>query len=49
MDSMDAVAMGESMIAFEARDYGPSREVIFFHKWVGGAITVIGVSTLPPE
>jgi 2-dehydro-3-deoxygluconokinase len=29
--------MGESMMAFEALDYGPLREVSLFKKWVGGA------------
>jgi 2-dehydro-3-deoxygluconokinase len=37
MNSLDAVTMGESMMAFEAQDYGPLREVSFFKKWVGGA------------
>jgi len=37
MNLLDAVTMGESMIAFEALDYGPLREVELFHKWVGGA------------
>jgi len=37
MDFLDAVTMGESMIAFEAQDYGPLREVNLFKKWVGGA------------
>ena len=37
MNSLDAVTMGESMIAFEAQAYGPLREVNFFQKWVGGA------------
>ena len=34
---LDAVTMGESMIAFEALEYGPLREAKLFHKWVGGA------------
>ena len=37
MSSLNAVTMGESMIAFEALDYGPFREAELFHKWVGGA------------
>lgn len=37
MSLLDAVTMGESMIAFEALDYGPLREAELFHKWVGGA------------
>jgi 2-dehydro-3-deoxygluconokinase len=37
MNLLDAVTMGESMIAFEALDYGPFRESELFHKWVGGA------------
>jgi 2-dehydro-3-deoxygluconokinase len=37
MSVLDAVTMGESMVAFEAQDYGPLREVSIFRKWVGGA------------
>ena len=37
MSSLDAVTLGESMIAFEALEYGPLREAELFHKWVGGA------------
>ena len=37
MNSLDAVTMGETMIAFEAQDYGPLREVNLFTRWVGGA------------
>lgn len=37
MNLLDAVTMGESMIAFEGQDYGPLREVKLFQKWVGGA------------
>jgi 2-dehydro-3-deoxygluconokinase len=37
VNSLDAVTMGESMMAFEALDYGPLREVSLFKKWVGGA------------
>jgi len=37
MNLLDAVTIGESMIAFEALDYGPLREAELFHKWVGGA------------
>ena len=37
MNILDAVTMGESMIAFEALEYGPLREAKLFHKWVGGA------------
>jgi len=37
MNFLDAVTMGESMIAFEAQDFGPLREVNLFKKWVGGA------------
>jgi 2-dehydro-3-deoxygluconokinase len=36
-DFLDAVTMGESMIAFEAQDFGPLREAKVFQKWVGGA------------
>ena len=37
MSAIDVVTMGESMIAFEALDYGPLREIQSFKKWVGGA------------
>ncbi len=37
MCTIDVVTMGESMIAFEAQDFGPLREIHFFQKWVGGA------------
>lgn len=37
MNFLDAVTMGESMVAFEAQEYGPLREVNLFKKWVGGA------------
>lgn len=37
MNSLDAVTMGETMMAFEAQDYGPLREVNLFTRWVGGA------------
>ena len=37
MNLLDAVTMGETMIAFEGQDYGPLREINLFHKWVGGA------------
>lgn len=37
MSVLDTVTMGESMIAFEAQDYGPLREARFFQKWVGGS------------
>ncbi len=33
----DAIAMGESMVAFEAQSFGPLREAEDFKKWVGGA------------
>ena len=37
MHEMDIVTMGETMVAFEAQDYGPLRDVNIFRKWVGGA------------
>ncbi len=37
MSAIDVITMGESMIAFEAQDYGPLREINSFQKWVGGA------------
>jgi 2-dehydro-3-deoxygluconokinase len=48
MNIFDAVTMGESMVAFEAQDYGPLRDVNLFRKWVGGAEDnfVIGLSRL---
>jgi 2-dehydro-3-deoxygluconokinase len=33
----DVVAMGETMVAFEAQSFGPLREAEDFKKWVGGA------------
>ena len=48
MSVLDAVTMGETMVAFEAQDYGPLRDVNVFRKWVGGAEDnfVIGLSRL---
>jgi 2-dehydro-3-deoxygluconokinase len=48
MKILDIITMGESMIAFEAQDYGPLRDVDTFRKWVGGAEdnVVIGLSRL---
>jgi len=37
MSAIDVITMGESMIAFEAQDNGPLREINSFQKWVGGA------------
>jgi 2-dehydro-3-deoxygluconokinase len=37
MHTSDVITMGETMIAFEAQDFGPLREVDVFRKWVGGA------------
>lgn len=37
MHTLDFVTMGETMVAFEAQDFGPLREVNLFRKWVGGA------------
>ena len=33
----DVIAMGETMVAFEAQTWGPLREAEDFKKWVGGA------------
>jgi 2-dehydro-3-deoxygluconokinase len=33
----DVIAMGETMVAFEAQQFGPLREAEDFKKWVGGA------------
>jgi len=33
----DVIAMGETMVAFEAQNFGPLREAEDFKKWVGGA------------
>ena len=33
----DVIAMGETMVAFEAKTWGPLREAEDFKKWVGGA------------
>lgn len=48
MSVLDAITMGESMVAFEAQDYGPLRDVNAFRKWVGGAEDnfVIGLARL---
>jgi 2-dehydro-3-deoxygluconokinase len=47
-NQLDAVTMGETMMAFEAQDYGPLREVHHFKKWIGGAEDnfAIGLSRL---
>lgn len=37
MKSLDVITMGETMMAFEAQDYGPLRESPTFRKWIGGA------------
>jgi len=39
----DIITMGESMIAFEAQDYGPLRDVNTFRKWVGGAESNVAI------
>lgn len=45
---LDVVAMGETMIAFEAQSYGPLREAEDFKKWVGGAAdnVMVGLARL---
>ncbi len=35
--SLDAVTLGETMMALEATEYGPLRESPLFRKWIGGA------------
>ena len=52
MSIPDVITMGETMIAFEAQDFGPLREVDAFRKWVGGAennvavgLSRLGIST----
>ncbi len=35
--ALDAVTLGETMMAFEATEYGPLRESPLFRKWIGGA------------
>jgi 2-dehydro-3-deoxygluconokinase len=37
MEALDVITVGETMIAFEAQDYGPLGEVSLYRKWVGGA------------
>lgn len=37
MEALEVVTAGETMMAFEAQDYGPLGEVSFYRKWVGGA------------
>ncbi len=36
-EGLDAVTLGETMMAFEATEYGPLRESPLFRKWIGGA------------
>lgn len=45
---LDVVAVGETMMAFEAQSYGPLRECEDFKKWVGGAAdnVMIGLARL---
>jgi len=45
---LDVVTVGETMVAFEAQDYGPLRENDVFTKWVGGAEdnVIIGLARL---
>jgi len=37
MAELDVVTIGETMMAFEAQEYGPLSEVSTYRKWVGGA------------
>jgi len=45
---LDIISVGETMMAFEALDYGPLRENLIFRKWIGGAENnfLIGLSRL---
>jgi 2-dehydro-3-deoxygluconokinase len=44
----DVITMGETMVAFEAQDYGPLSENSVYKKWIGGAEDnfVIGLARL---
>jgi 2-dehydro-3-deoxygluconokinase len=47
-DAFDVITMGETMMAFEAQDFGPLRENILYKKWMGGAEDnfIIGLARL---
>jgi 2-dehydro-3-deoxygluconokinase len=44
----DVITMGETMVAFEAQDYGPLSENTIYKKWIGGAEDnfIIGLARL---
>jgi 2-dehydro-3-deoxygluconokinase len=46
--AFDVITMGETMMAFEAQDYGPLRENSIYRKWIGGAEDnlIIGLARL---
>jgi 2-dehydro-3-deoxygluconokinase len=46
--SFDVLTMGETMMAFEAQDFGPLRENSIYRKWIGGAEDnfIIGLARL---
>jgi 2-dehydro-3-deoxygluconokinase len=46
--AFDVITMGETMVAFEAQDYGPLRENSIYKKWIGGAEDnfIIGLARL---
>ena len=47
-DAFDVITMGETMMAFEAQDFGPLRENTLYKKWMGGAEDnfIIGLARL---
>ena len=47
-DAFDVITLGETMMAFEAQEYGPLRENILYRKWMGGAEDnfIIGLARL---
>lgn len=48
MNTLEVITTGETMMAFEAQDYGPLGEVSVYRKWIGGAESnfSIGVARL---
>ncbi|MFW6150185.1 MAG: sugar kinase [Chloroflexota bacterium] len=45
---LDVIGLGETMVAFQAMDFGPLRDVHRFKKWVGGACdnVIVGLARL---
>ncbi len=41
---LEAVTLGETMVCFEAEQWGPLRHVHFFSKWAGGAETNFAIA-----